>query len=183
MGLYLLFFIVSFPVTALVYQHSILYNSPHFYTPVVLVVYLLATCISGLFSSHWCINVFGVLAFILAIVAALVSITTLVSVWCFYAAVLSLLVYLHFSGSMQACRHLLPPRLKHQSPWLRRACGFSTGLTASSLASTMSVTALVTVPSCNGSAGSRPFLPADESWRFRSGNCRSGISRRAATSA
>lgn len=115
-GLYLLFFLVRFPVTASVSGHSISYDSPHFYTAVVLAVYLLATCISGLLSSHWCINVFGVLAFTLAIAAAVVSITTFVSVWCFYAAILSLLIYLHFSGPMQACRHLLPPaRPRHQT--------------------------------------------------------------------
>jgi len=108
-GLYLLFFIVRLPVTARVRGDSIAYDSPHFYLTVVLVGYLLATCISGLFSSHWCIKVFGMLAFILAIAAAVVSITTFVSVWCFYAAILSLLVYLHFSGPMQACRHLLAP--------------------------------------------------------------------------
>lgn len=108
-GLYLLFFIIRFPVTAQVKENSIAYESPHFYLAVVLVAYLMATCITGLFSSHWCINVFGVLAFTLAIVAAVVSLTTFVSVWCFYAAILSLLIYLHFTGPMQACRHLLPP--------------------------------------------------------------------------
>lgn len=108
-GLYLLFFIVRFPVTARIRGDSIAYDSPHFYLPVVLVGYLAATCVSGLFSSHWCIRVFGLLAFVLAIVAAVVSITTFVSVWCFYAAILSLLVYVHFSGPMQACRHMLPP--------------------------------------------------------------------------
>ncbi len=107
-GLYLLFFIVRFPVTAQVRGDSISYDSPHFYTAVMLVGYLLATCITGLFSSHWCINVFGILAFILAIAAALVSITTFVSVWCFYAAILSLFIYLHFRGPMQACRDMLP---------------------------------------------------------------------------
>ncbi len=103
-GLYLLFFIVRFPVTARVRGDSVAYDSPHFYLAAVLVGYLTATCISGLFSSHWCIKVFGVLAFVLAVVAAVVSIKTFVSVWCFYAAVLSLLVYVHFSGPMQACR-------------------------------------------------------------------------------
>lgn len=115
-GLYLLFFIVRFPVTARVTGDSISYDSPHFYLGVVLVAYLLATCITGLFSSHWCINVFGVLALILAIAAAMVSITTFVSVWCFYAAILSLLIYLHFSGPMQACRHLLPPPARSNEP-------------------------------------------------------------------
>jgi hypothetical protein len=103
-GLYLFYFIIRFPVTAHIHRHSIMYDSPHFYIGAVLVGYLLATCASGLFSSHWCINVFGVLAFVLAIVAYQVSAATFVSVWCFYAAVLSLLVYTHFSGPMQACR-------------------------------------------------------------------------------
>jgi hypothetical protein len=58
-------------------------------------------------SSHRCVNVFGVLAFALAIAAYEVSVKTFVSVWCFFAAVLSLLVYLHFSGPMQACRRAI----------------------------------------------------------------------------
>lgn len=108
-GLYLLYYLYRLPVTARVVENSIAYESVHFYTPVVLVLYLLATTISGLFSSHWCLRVFGGLAFVLALIAAAVSLTTFVSVWCFYAAVLSLLVYVHFSGPMQACRHLLSP--------------------------------------------------------------------------
>ncbi len=103
-GAYLLYFIVRFPVTARIYGRSIFYDSPHFFIGGVLVVYLLATCVSGLFSSHRCINAFGVLAFVLAVAAYEVSVTTFVSVWCFFAAVLSLLVYAHFSGPMQACR-------------------------------------------------------------------------------
>lgn len=106
-GLYLLYFIVRFPVTAHVHGRSIFYESPHFYIGAVLVIYLLATCVSGLFSSHRCINIFGVLAFVLAIAAYLVSVETFVSVWCFFAAILSLLIVVHFSGPMQACRPAL----------------------------------------------------------------------------
>ena len=106
-GLYLLYFLIRSPVTAHVHQNSIFYDSVHFYLAGIVVLYLSATCISGLFSSHRCINVFGLLAFGLAIVAYEVSSTTFVSVWCFYAAVLSLLIYLHFSGPMQACRRPL----------------------------------------------------------------------------
>jgi hypothetical protein len=106
-GLYLLLFIVRFPVTAHVHGRSIFYESPHFYIGAVLVIYLLATCVSGLFSSHRCINIFGVLAFVLAIAAYLLSVETFVSVWCFFAAILSLLIVVHFSGPMQACRPAL----------------------------------------------------------------------------
>jgi len=106
-GLYLLYFIVRYPVTARVEGRSIFYDSPHFFIMGALVIYLLATCVSGLFSSHRCVNIFGVLAFVLAIAAYQVSVKTFVSVWCFFAAVLSLLVYVHFSGPMQACRPAL----------------------------------------------------------------------------
>ena len=109
-GLYLLYFIVRYPVVARVEGRSIFYDSPHFFIGLVLVAYFLATCISGLVSSHRCVNVFGVLAFALAIAAYEVSVNTFVSVWCFFAAVLSLLVYIHFSGPMQACRPALGSR-------------------------------------------------------------------------
>lgn len=106
-GLYLLYIVVRFPVTASVEGRSIFYDSPHFFIGVVLVSYLLATCVSGLFSSHRCINAFGVMTFVLAVAAYQVSAKTFVSVWCFFAAVLSLLIYAHFSGPMQACRPAL----------------------------------------------------------------------------
>jgi hypothetical protein len=106
-GFYLLYFILRFPVTVRVHGRSLSYDSPHLYLAAALVIYLLATCVSGLFSSHRCINIFGVLAFVLAIAARLVSVTTFVSVWCFYAAVLSSLLYIHFSAAMQACRPAL----------------------------------------------------------------------------
>jgi len=103
-GLYLLFFLFREPLTASVQGRSIVYDSPHFYLGAVLVLYLLATCVSGLLSSHRCINVFGVLAFVLAVAAYLVSARTFVSVWCFFAAALSGLILIHFSGSMRAGR-------------------------------------------------------------------------------
>lgn len=106
-GLYLLFFILRSPVTARVEGRSIFYDSPHFFIMGALVVYLLATCVSGLFSSHRCINLFGGLAFILAVAAYQVSVKTFVSVWCFFAAILSLLIVIHFFGPMQRCRPAL----------------------------------------------------------------------------
>jgi hypothetical protein len=103
-GLYLLVFLVQEPLTAAVQGRSIVYESAHFYLGAVLVLYLLATCVSGLFSSHRCINVFGLLAFVLAVAAYLVSARTFVSVWCFFAAALSGLILVHFSGSMRDSR-------------------------------------------------------------------------------
>lgn len=103
-GLYLLVFLFREPITASMQGRRISYDSPHFYIGVVLVLYLLATCASGMFSSYRCVNVFGILAFSLAIAAYEISARTFVSVWCFFAAVLSLLILIHFSGPMLAAR-------------------------------------------------------------------------------
>ncbi len=109
-GSYLLFYLFREPLTASVRGQSIVYDSAHFYLGAVLVLYLLATCVSGLLSSHRCINAFGALAFILAVAAYLVSARTFVSVWCFFAAALSALILIHFSGSMRTAHpvHGLP---------------------------------------------------------------------------
>ena len=60
-GLYLLYFIVQFPVTSQVLGNHIAYDSPHFYEGAVLFLYLSATCASSLFSSSRTIQVFGAL--------------------------------------------------------------------------------------------------------------------------
>src|SRR3546814_9657526 len=51
-GLYLLYFIVRYPVVARVEGRSIFYDSPHFFIGAVLVVYFLATCVSGRSEEH-----------------------------------------------------------------------------------------------------------------------------------
>lgn len=94
-GLYLLYFLLVAPVTAQVVGRHIEYVSPHFYVAPVMVFYLAATCISCFFSSHRFVVLFGVLAFVSFVAAYLYQVHALVSIWCYFAAVLSLLVYLH----------------------------------------------------------------------------------------
>jgi hypothetical protein len=94
-GLYLLYFIATRPVIASVIGRHIVYVSPHFYLMTVMVFYLAATCISCFFSSHGFVKLFGVLMLLSFIAAYLVHVMALVSIWCFFAAILSLLVYLH----------------------------------------------------------------------------------------
>lgn len=98
-GLYLLFFLITRPVVAQIdAQHivrHITYESPHFLLAPVMVLYLAATCVSCFISSHPFVKLFGVLALISFIGAYLYYTRALVSVWCFFAAVLSLLIYLH----------------------------------------------------------------------------------------
>jgi len=95
-GFYLLYLTVKFPVTSVI-DKNIVYVSPHFYQVPVMVLYLAATCISPMFSSHKAINLFGILALLFFIVAYWFYTVAFFSIWCFFAAILSVIIYLHFS--------------------------------------------------------------------------------------
>lgn len=94
-GLYLLYMLVDFPVTS-VAAANIVYVSPHFYKIPVMLLYVSATCVSCLFSSKAIIRLFGALAFVLFVLAYELFIVALFSVWCFFAAILSSIIYAHF---------------------------------------------------------------------------------------
>ncbi len=94
-GLYLLYFIVTRSLVAEVNNHHIVYLSPHFYAIPVMALYIAATCISCFFSSHGFFRMFGGLAVLSFVGAYLVDKIALFSIWCFFAAVLSLLIYFH----------------------------------------------------------------------------------------
>jgi hypothetical protein len=94
-GLYLLTMIVKFPVTA-VAAANIVYISPHFYNIPVMLLYLAATCVGCFFSSDATIRLFGALALFLFALAYGFFSVALFSVWCFFAAVLSSIIYVHF---------------------------------------------------------------------------------------
>jgi hypothetical protein len=93
-GLFLLYLVVRYPVTAIAEEH-IVYVSQHFYKVPVMILYVAATCVSSFFSSYRLIKIFGVLALILFFVAYGFYTVALLSVWCFFAAVLSAILYLH----------------------------------------------------------------------------------------
>lgn len=94
-ALYLLWFLVTRPVIAEVVGSHIVYVSPHFHLLPVMILYVAATCVSCLFSSHGFVRLFGALAFVSFIASYFVYVTALVSIWCFFAAILSLLIFLH----------------------------------------------------------------------------------------
>ena len=95
-GLYLLYFILSNPVASQIVNKSIVYSMPSQYGVLLVGMYLLATCVSPLFSSHRIINILGVLATVSFSITYYFFTASYVSVWCFFAAVLSLVVYLYF---------------------------------------------------------------------------------------
>ena len=94
-GLYLLYMLVEFPVTS-VAAANIVYISPHFYKVPVMVLYVAATCVSCAFSSVVAIRLFGALALFLFLLAYGFFTIALFSVWCFFAAILSSIIYVHF---------------------------------------------------------------------------------------
>jgi hypothetical protein len=94
-GLYLLYFIIRYPITSEI-KENVVYIFPHFHIPPILALYIAATCVSAFFSSHRIVNIFGVIALILFLVAYWFYFVAFFSVWCFFAAILSIVIYLHF---------------------------------------------------------------------------------------
>jgi hypothetical protein len=115
-GLYLLATLFTLPIVATVSGRHIAYESPHFYALVAMSLYLLGTCASLMFSSHARVVAFGVGAFASAVAAYAFYATWFISVWCFFAAVLSVTVFLYFTGPRRtAAVHAAPPDMKAQS--------------------------------------------------------------------
>ncbi len=97
-GLYILFFVVTRGVSSEVVNYCIAYHPAHPYPRLTLGLYVLATCGSCLLSSHKIINIFGLVMLAALFISAWFFITNVVSVWCFFAALLSVLVYWQISS-------------------------------------------------------------------------------------
>ena len=95
-GLFLLLLMFTLPLKAVVHEH-IIYVSPHFYEWPVMILYLASTCLVAFFSSYGLIRFFGVLALLLFFVAYAIHSAAFFSVWCFFAAILSVIIYYFFS--------------------------------------------------------------------------------------
>lgn len=96
-GAYLLYVLIAFPVISRQTSHHIEYVSPHFYAGLVMMLYLLATAFSPMFSTHLVVKVFGYLALLSFAAVYYFYATWFISVWCFFAALLSVVIYLHFA--------------------------------------------------------------------------------------
>lgn len=69
------------------------------YKWVVGAVYAVVTTGSLAFSSHRWVKIMGYLTFVSLLFTLLVALEASVSVWCFFSAVLSLVVFMHFYGT------------------------------------------------------------------------------------
>ena len=108
-GAYLLYSLVAFPVVSRPTCQHIEYVSPHFFTAATMTLYLMSTTVSPILSTHRLVKVFGVLALLFFAVAYYFYATWFISVWCFFAAILSVIVFLHLvlrRGEHNGLRHM-----------------------------------------------------------------------------
>lgn len=92
-ALYAWYLMITGPVTAHVVNACIRYDTYAPYALLMLIPYIVATCGSCLVSSHKLVNLFGIVSFFAVAVAGWFFLETFTSVWCFFAAVLSALIY------------------------------------------------------------------------------------------
>ena len=114
-GGYLLYSMIDYPIVSQPVGEHIEYRAPHYFPLLAMALYLTSITISLLLSSHRAVKVFGVFALLSFIAAYYFYAKWFISVWCFFAALLSVVVYLHFvrrGGGIFAPRSLI---------WNRRA--------------------------------------------------------------
>jgi hypothetical protein len=94
---YLLYVLFAFPVVSRPTGQHVEYDSPHFFAAAVMTLYLVSTTVSPLLSTLRGVKVFGALALLSFGAAYYFYATWFISVWCFFAALLSTVIYIHFA--------------------------------------------------------------------------------------
>lgn len=101
-GTYLLYSLFVYRIVARPIGPHIVYDSPHFYVATVMTLYLSATTASMLLSSHRIAKLFGALTLAASFAAYVFYARWFISVWCFFAAGLSLVILVHFTANKPA---------------------------------------------------------------------------------
>lgn len=96
-GSYLFYAILSASVTPQIVNQSIRYFNDFPYLVEYRLFYVMAICAPLLLSSQRAIQAFGALVFLGYLMSLYFFITTLISVWCFFAAAACGVLYFHFS--------------------------------------------------------------------------------------
>ncbi len=91
-----LYGLLFFPSRTFVEHYSIAYRNPLTGNFRISLLYILATCGALLLSSHSVARCYGVLNVVGLTIVEIVREYAFASVWCFYAAALSILIYWHF---------------------------------------------------------------------------------------
>jgi hypothetical protein len=97
-GAYLLYAMFEYPIVSALTGHHVEYLAPRFFPHATMALYLLATGVSLLLSSHRTVRVFGLLSLLSFGAAYLFHANWFISVWCFFAALLSTVIAFHFQA-------------------------------------------------------------------------------------
>ena len=101
---YQLWALLTFPTAIYVEGHSVVYRNPATSHLLIATLYVIATCGSLFFSGYRYIMALGAVDLIGVLIVLWVKQYAFTSVWCAYAAVVSVLIYFHFSRRRQAER-------------------------------------------------------------------------------
>ena len=100
--LYMLWALLTFHTSIYVEGHSVVYRNPASSHLWIAVLYVIATCGALFFSGYRYIIVLGAVNLAGVLLTILFKQYAFTSVWCAYAAVVSVLVYFHFSRRRRA---------------------------------------------------------------------------------
>lgn len=94
-SIYMLIGLIILPLTITINMRSIVYNIGISYPYLSLFMYVFIVFGSAALSSHKFVRLFGLVLFVSAFISAYSFQITFTSVWCFFAAIASPLIYLH----------------------------------------------------------------------------------------
>jgi hypothetical protein len=107
-SMFLLSAMLQIPITAQLQGQHIAYAFSHTHVLTASTLYLVGACLAPLLSSHPSVRLFGVVAVATAGLTYLVFTAWFISVWCFFAGLMSCVVLLHFfPKAQQFFRHPL----------------------------------------------------------------------------
>ena len=119
---WMIYGLIAFESHSSIEHHSIAYRNPFTGNLGISLLYILATCGALVLSSHRVVRWYGVLNVIGLAGAQVVKAYAFASVWCFYAATLSVVTYWHFRRmDIDVAAPNSPPPI-HRAlllPWLR----------------------------------------------------------------
>ncbi|WP_107793987.1 DUF6629 family protein [Nitrosomonas aestuarii] len=98
--------IINQPISVEIINNHIYYEHDIHIYPLVILAYLLATCIPFIISGFRNLHLTGFTVMFVFFVAYFIYTKTVVSVWCFFAAIASALIFLYF---IKRVRKLLIP--------------------------------------------------------------------------
>lgn len=101
-GLFLLWQVTQWPIVAQERAHCVAYTTHTPYAIPSATAYVLAVCAPALLSSRRYLRWFGVVNVVGLLAASTMQEEEFTSVWCLYAAVMSVLIYIHFRRERRA---------------------------------------------------------------------------------